>query len=102
LAVFHDQGLFGVVIVAIILLSLLLAVGFSRAGPERALATLLVVYCMVASYTEVGLGDASPYLLHVVVAASSLTTAATHRQEPAVAVGAVPPESQPLSPVAAG
>jgi hypothetical protein len=102
LAVFHDQGLFGVVIVAIILLSLLLAVGFSRAGPERALATLLVVYCMVASYTEVGLGDASPYLLHVVVAASSLTTASTHRQEPAVAVGAVPPESQPLSPVAAG
>ncbi|HEX2187144.1 MAG TPA: O-antigen ligase domain-containing protein, partial [Chloroflexota bacterium] len=44
-------------------------------GPERALATFLVVYCAIASYTEVGLGDASPYLLHIVVAASLLVTA---------------------------
>jgi hypothetical protein len=38
--------------------------------------TFLVVYCAVASYTEVGLGDASPYLLHLVVAASLLASAA--------------------------
>lgn len=75
LAVYQDQGLFGVAIVAAIFLLLLVAVGFARAGPERALATFLVVYCAIASYTEVGLGDASPYLLHIVVAASLLVTA---------------------------
>ena len=32
----------------------------------------LIVYCIVASYTEVGLGDASPYLLNLAVAASLL------------------------------
>jgi len=32
-------------------------------SPARACAVFLVVYCAVASYTEVGLGDASPYLL---------------------------------------
>ncbi len=33
---------------------------------------VLILYCLATSYTEVGLGDASPYLLHLAVAASLL------------------------------
>jgi hypothetical protein len=35
-------------------------------------ALFLVSYCLVASISETGLGDASPYLLSLVVAASLL------------------------------
>ena len=42
----------------------------------RACAIFLISYCAVASYTEVGLGDASPYLLHLAVAASLLAAPA--------------------------
>jgi hypothetical protein len=31
------------------------------------------VYCLVAAYTEAGLGDASPYLLNLTLAAALLT-----------------------------
>jgi hypothetical protein len=31
------------------------------------------VYCLAASYTEAGLGDASPYLLNLAVAAAVLS-----------------------------
>ncbi len=73
-AVYQDQGLIGAGLVAVILVYLLVATVFRRAGPERALATFLVVYCIFASYTEVGVGDVSPYLLHVVVAASLIAS----------------------------
>ncbi len=72
LAVYHDQGLVGVAIVATILLFLILAAAFRRPSPARATAIFLILYCGIDSYTEVGLGDASPYLLEVVVAASLL------------------------------
>ncbi|MDQ6728335.1 MAG: O-antigen ligase domain-containing protein [Actinomycetota bacterium] len=72
IAVYQDQGLVGAGLVAATLLEVLVVTAFRRAGPERAVATFLVVYCIIASYTEVGLGDVSPYLLHVVVAASLL------------------------------
>jgi hypothetical protein len=49
-------------------------------GPQRALALFLVVYCTVASYTEVGLGDASPYLLSIVAAASLVAAPAVPRR----------------------
>lgn len=72
LAAYHDQGLIGVVVVVAMFVVVLVAVAFRPPGPERALATFLAVYCLIASYTEVGLGDASPYLLTMVVAASLL------------------------------
>ncbi len=72
LAVYRDQGLVGDVLVGATLLFLLVAPVFRPSAPGRALVTFLVVYCAFASYTEVGLGDASPYLLHLVVAASLL------------------------------
>ena len=37
-----------------------------------AVAVFLVVYCTIASFTETGLGDASPYVLDLAVAASLL------------------------------
>ena len=56
------------------LVFLLLAAITRPAGPRRAIALLLIVYCVAASFTETGLGDASPYLLDVVVAASLVAT----------------------------
>ena len=74
LAAYHEQGLVGDCLIAMILLFLFIAIGFAPAGPARAIALFLVVYCSCASYTEVGLGDATPYLLHIVVAASLLVS----------------------------
>lgn len=73
LAIYNDQGRVAVIIVATILLFLLLAAMLRVAGPARALAVFIVIYCAVDSYTEVGLGDASPYLLDLIVAASLIT-----------------------------
>jgi hypothetical protein len=72
LAVYQDQGLIGIGLVATLLVIPLVLAGFSPPGPERAVATFIAIYCLCASYTEVGIGDASPYLLHIVVAASVL------------------------------
>ncbi|MEY9840212.1 O-antigen ligase family protein [Streptacidiphilus sp. EB103A] len=72
LAVFHEQGLLGVTLVAAIVVVL---GGIALLRPPslpRACAIFLISYCVIASYTEVGLGDASPYLLHLAVAASLL------------------------------
>ena len=72
LVVYHEQGLVGVTILGGIVLFLLVAPAFCRAGTPRALALFIVVYVVIDSYTEVGPGDASPYLLDLVVAASLL------------------------------
>jgi hypothetical protein len=65
-----ELGRLGVALVVGFLVFLLLAAITRPAGPRRAVALLLIVYCATASFTETGLGDASPYLLDVVVAAS--------------------------------
>jgi hypothetical protein len=72
LAVYLDQGWFGLVIDAALLLTLIFLAVTQRRGLRRALALFLVSYCAAASVTETGLGDASPYLLELVVAASLL------------------------------
>ncbi len=72
LAVYQDQGLVGVGLVVALFLFLLIALAFLPPSPNRSLAYFLVIYCLCASYTEVGIGDASPYVLHIVVAASLL------------------------------
>lgn len=78
IAIYQDQGLVGVAVAGTIVLLLLLAPAFRPPGPARALALFIVVYCAVASYTEVGLGDASSYLLDLVVAASLVTPSDAH------------------------
>lgn len=72
LAIYQDQGLLGVAIVASIVVFLIAVAAFRLSGPRRALALFLVVFVAVNSYTEVGLGDASTYLLELTVAASLL------------------------------
>jgi hypothetical protein len=77
LASYYDQGLWGVLVCAAILIFLLVAAYFYPRGPMRALALFLVVYCLVASFTETGFSDASTYLLELTLAASMLVPVAT-------------------------
>lgn len=72
LAVYHDMGLIGVAIVAAFLAVLVVAAVTRPPSPSRACAIFLIVYCLVASYTQVGPGFASTYQLHLVVAAALL------------------------------
>ena len=72
LASYQTQGLYAVVLCALMLLFLLVAAYFAQRGLQRALALFLVVYCLIASFTEVGFTDASMYLLELSLAASLL------------------------------
>ncbi|MEU6641080.1 O-antigen ligase domain-containing protein [Saccharomonospora sp. NPDC046836] len=73
LAVYQDQGYVGVVIVVVMLATLVVVAALRPPSPARACALFLIGYCLIASYTEAGLGDASPYLLHLTVAAALLS-----------------------------
>ena len=72
LASYQELGLFGVAVCATILLFMLVMAYFRPRGVERALALFLITYCLIASFTEVGFTDVSPYLLDLFVAASLL------------------------------
>nr|WP_051400083.1 hypothetical protein [Haloechinothrix halophila] len=72
LAVYHEQGLVGLALVFAFLATLAAVAVLRPPSIERACAIFLITYCLVASYAEVGLGDASPYLLHLAVAAALL------------------------------
>jgi hypothetical protein len=78
-ATYLDQGWFGVVVVASFLIILLLMAATHVRGPQRAVALFIVAYCIVASITETGLGDASPYLLDLTVAFALLVPAMPRR-----------------------
>lgn len=75
LSVYYEQGLVGVGIAILLLLTLLVTAALRPPSAERACAVFLIAYCAVASYTESGLGDASPYLLHLMIAAGLLAHA---------------------------
>jgi hypothetical protein len=72
LASYMQEGLFGVVICAAILVFLFVAAFFQPPGIRRALALFIVTYCTIASFTEDAFTDASTYLLDLTVAASLL------------------------------
>ena len=76
LAVYQDQGLVGDVICGLIFFGLLVIAAHRPRGPARALSLFLIVYCLIASFTETGIGDASTYLMDLTVAASLLTPSA--------------------------
>ena len=76
LSVYHEQGYLGVTIVALFLLTLIVVAIARPPSPARACALFLITYCLVASYTEAGLGDAATYLLHLAVAAGLLAAPA--------------------------
>ena len=72
LATYQTQGLYGVGLCAIMLIFMLVSAYFPPRGVQRALALFLVIYCLIASFTEVGFTDASMYLLELTLAASLL------------------------------
>jgi hypothetical protein len=90
LASYQAQGLFGVTLCAIILIFLLVAAYFRPRGMERALALFFITYCLVASFTEVGFTNASPYLLELTLAASLLVPPAVFRGDRSSVVLAPP------------
>ena len=72
LSSYQQEGLYGVVICAMILIFLLVTAYFQPRGVRRALALFLVTYALVASFTEDGFTEVSPYLLDLTLAASLL------------------------------
>ena len=58
-----DQGWFGVMLDAALVLVLLMMATLHERGPQRAMALFLVVYALVASVTETTLVSPTPYLL---------------------------------------
>ncbi len=83
LAAYHEQGLIGVTLVAAFI-AVLGGVALLRPPSlQRACAIFLITYCAIASYTEAGLADASPYLLHLGLAASLLAAPAATAPLPA-------------------
>lgn len=92
LAVYNEQGMVGVTLVAAFLIVLGGVALLRPPSLQRACAIFLISYCAIASYTEAGLGDASPYLLHLAVAASLLAApaAATPLSAPEVPRRRVP------------
>ncbi|MEU7340048.1 MULTISPECIES: O-antigen ligase domain-containing protein [unclassified Streptomyces] len=83
LAVYYEQGITGVALVAAIVVVLGGVALLRPPSLSRACAIFLISYCAMASYTEAGLGDASPYLLHLAVAASLLAAPAEAAPLPA-------------------
>ncbi|MFG2560139.1 O-antigen ligase domain-containing protein [Streptomyces sp. NPDC048496] len=96
LAVYNEQGMTGVALVAAIIIVLGGVALLRPPSLSRACAIFLISYCAIASYTEAGLGDASPYLLHLAVAASLLAApaAATPLSTPEVPRRRVPRSAQ--------
>ena len=87
LAVYNEQGLIGVGLVAAFIVVLGGVALLRPPSLQRACAIFLISYCAIASYTEAGLGDASPYLLHLALAVSLLAAPA---EAPAPGTPAVP------------
>jgi hypothetical protein len=82
LASYQEQGLFGAAMCAAMLLTLLVTAYLRPRSVQRALALFLVTYCLLASFTEVGISDASPYLMDMAIAASLLVPVAADAIEP--------------------
>jgi O-antigen/teichoic acid export membrane protein len=80
LASYQGQGLIGVGICAAMLVFLLVSAYFQPRGVQRALALFLITYCLVGSFTEVGITNVTPYLLELVLAASLLVPSARGRR----------------------
>jgi hypothetical protein len=74
LAIYWEQGYLGITLVAAFLLTLFGVAALRPPSETRAIALFLIVYSVIASYTEAGLGDASPYLLNLAIAAVLLTS----------------------------
>jgi len=79
LVTYLEQGIFGVIICAAMVLFLLVAAFFQPSGTRRALALFLITYCLVASFTQVAFAEPTTYLLELTLAASLLVPVASWR-----------------------
>ena len=108
LSAYMQEGLFGVVVCALILVWLYVASFFQPRGVRRALALFLVTYCTLSSFTEDSFTNVSTYLLHLTVAASLLVAPLARRQvftpsrRPAAEPGNGGPSSDPAARTAPG
>jgi O-antigen ligase len=80
LLAYLQQGLFGVVLCAAMLLFVLVTAFFQPSGIRRALAFFLITYCLIASFTQVGFATPTTYLLELTLAASLLVPSTPGRQ----------------------
>ena len=80
LAAYMEQGIFGVIVCAAMLIFLLFAAFLQPISIRRTLALFLIVYSLVASFTQVGFADATTYLLEISLAASLLVSPADREQ----------------------
>jgi hypothetical protein len=70
--VYLEQGIIGTLLVVAMVLVLCVAIVLRRPTPATSCGAFLVVFCLMSSYTEVGLGDASLYLVYLAMGASLL------------------------------
>jgi hypothetical protein len=74
LSAYMQEGLFGVVVCAALLVFLLVTAFFKSSGVQRALALFLLTYTLLASFTEDSFTDVSPYLIYLTLVASLFMT----------------------------
>jgi hypothetical protein len=79
LSSYQEQGLIGVSVCAAVLIFLLMTAYFQPRGVQRALALFLVTYCLIASFTEDGFTDATPYMLELALVASMIVASRARR-----------------------
>jgi hypothetical protein len=70
LSSYQELGLWGAAVCGVILFFLVVVAYFQPRGVQRALALFIITYCLIASFTEDGFTQASPYLLELTLAAS--------------------------------
>ena len=80
LSAYMQEGLFGVVACAVVLVWLYVLAFFQPRGVRRALALFLIAYCTLSSFTEDSFTNVSTYMLHLTVAASLLVAPLAGRQ----------------------
>jgi hypothetical protein len=80
LSAYMQEGIFGAVVCATMLLWLFVTAFFLPRGVRRALVLFLATYCLLASFTEDAWTDVSTYLLHLTVAASLIAAPIAGRE----------------------
>jgi hypothetical protein len=80
LSAYMQEGIFGAVVCATMLLWLFVTAFFLPRGVRRALALFLTTYCLLASFTEDAWTDVSTYLLQLTVAASLIAAPIARQQ----------------------
>jgi O-antigen ligase len=75
IATYQDQGIVGLVLEGAMFLVLLVTALLRPRGPAKAIALYLIVYCLLSSFTQSGIGEASSCLLDLALAVSLLMPA---------------------------